>query len=151
MNVMAADGSRTDSVVTLEGLRGEVVLLDFFATWCVPCVEKYPELRDGAAVLERDGVRVHGVTHHEAPQITASWLAEHHGGLAFPFLVDRGGYVAERLRVWGIPHVLLIGPDGELLARCARCTTDLSHMTVPELLELVRGARGDSSRAGSRR
>ena len=47
MNVMAADGSRTDSVVTLEGLRGEFALLDFFATWCVPCVEKYPELPPG--------------------------------------------------------------------------------------------------------
>ncbi len=48
--------------VTLEGLRGKVVMIDFWATWCGPCIATFPELREIYALYKDKGLVVLGVT-----------------------------------------------------------------------------------------
>jgi len=48
----------------LSDYRGKVLLLDFWATWCGPCIEAFPHLREWAAAHKDDGLEILGVTHY---------------------------------------------------------------------------------------
>ncbi len=101
----------TPDSLALSDLRGKYVVLTFWATWCGPCRAKYPEL---VALKDRyghQGVEVVGILHGDAPRRALEFMEERNGA-TYTTLVDQGDRVARRYRVAGIPHTILIGPDG---------------------------------------
>lgn len=97
------------NLVSLGALRGRVVLLDFWASWCTVCREDAPALRTFAARYG-DRVAVLGVDWREpeaaVTQAVAAW------GLDFQNLRDADGSVARRYGLSGVPEDWWIGPDG---------------------------------------
>ncbi len=99
---------------SLEEHRGKIVVLNFWSTWCSPCVEKHPELVRIAEQYQDEGVVVYGIIFEDSPAKVARWLKEHGGESEYRMLVDEGNKVGRLYRVTGIPRTFIIGRDGRI-------------------------------------
>jgi peroxiredoxin len=96
--------------VKLASLRGKVVVLDFWASWCVPCVEALPTLNAWNRDMKSKGLVVIGVTQEDASEVQA-FLA---GGTAidYPVALDAAQDATRRYRVQGLPMTVIIDKTG---------------------------------------
>jgi cytochrome c biogenesis protein CcmG/thiol:disulfide interchange protein DsbE len=101
----AGEGKR----VSLESLRGRPVVVNFWATWCVPCLEEHPVLLRAARRLGEQ-VAFLGVVYQDQPAAVASFLAER--GSAYPSLLDEGGRAAIAYGVYGVPETYFLDARG---------------------------------------
>ncbi|MBG80746.1 MAG: hypothetical protein CMJ39_08585 [Phycisphaerae bacterium] len=99
--------------ISLESLKGKVVILDFWATWCGPCRKGLPVLMDIAKKRADDGVVLWSVDMREAPEKVKAFLEKSNWDL--PVLMDRDGAIGNKYGVSGIPHTVVIGPDGTIV------------------------------------
>jgi cytochrome c biogenesis protein CcmG/thiol:disulfide interchange protein DsbE len=97
-------------LVSLEDLRGRVVLINFWATWCVPCRAEMPELDRAAREYHEDGFRVLAVNILEDAESIRRFGEELNLGI--PLLVDRAGDVYKAYSVQGLPASFLVDRDG---------------------------------------
>ena len=95
--------------VTLSDYRGQWVLVNFWATWCPPCIEEMPYLNQLAA--ERDLV-VLGVNFNEDREQVARFVAKNE--IDFPILLEPDDITLLFYGVRGLPRTFLIAPDGTL-------------------------------------
>ncbi len=101
--------------VALADFRGKVVLLDFWATWCEPCVEELPDLVALQKKYKARGFTVVGVAADlQGAKVVAPFARAH--GINYPVLIS-GGDVPESYPVPGFPTAFLIGKDGKIAAR----------------------------------
>ena len=103
--------------VRLTDLRGEVVLLNLWATWCPPCREEMPGLQALHEEYADQGLRVVGTSidaASAAPDVR-SFVEQH--GITFPILHDAQESATRVFRTTGVPETYLIGRDGTLLKR----------------------------------
>ncbi|MGH7321655.1 MAG: peroxiredoxin family protein [Candidatus Rokuibacteriota bacterium] len=100
----------------LRALRGTLVLLTFWATWCLPCVEELPALERLHRELSRHGFTVLAVALdvQGAKVVTPFWEKS---GNTFPTLLDPRQHVATRYGAWALPTAFLIDPGGQVVAR----------------------------------
>jgi thiol-disulfide isomerase/thioredoxin len=101
-------------VISLSSLRGRVVVLDFWATWCPPCLAALPMMHALSRELEPKGVTFIGVDSEGAqstPAEVTAFLAEH--GAPYPVVYD-DGTVNERYRIKVLPTVVIVGKDGSI-------------------------------------
>jgi peroxiredoxin len=103
-----AAGNRVDS----SSFRGKLVLLNFWATWCPPCVEEMPSLQLLQDSLGDDGLKVVAVSVDERYSDIPPFVAEH--GLRFLVLHDLGKRVSRRYEVFQFPETWIIRRDGTL-------------------------------------
>ena len=96
--------------VTMSDLQGSVVVLDFWATWCGPCVMAMPHLDKVYKDLKDDGLRVFAVNLREGPEKVKNFMETK--GLSLPALYDTEGEVAKQYGVQGIPTQVIVGKDG---------------------------------------
>ncbi|HEY7142307.1 MAG TPA: TlpA disulfide reductase family protein [Methylomirabilota bacterium] len=96
--------------VRLHDLRGRVVLLNFWATWCAPCREEMPALETLGRELGPRGLAVVGVNFKESKAQVEAFIREHK--LAFAMLLDSQGRVAERYQVFALPVTYLVDRRG---------------------------------------
>jgi len=114
-------------------LAGPGTLVNFYASWCAPCVEEQPTL----LALKAQGVRIIGVAWKDDPVNTRAHLARNGDPYAVT-LVDRQGRAALDFGVSGVPETYLIGPRGVILAKVAR---PLTPDSAEQLLERGAAAR----------
>jgi thiol-disulfide isomerase/thioredoxin len=105
------DGSN----VTLEQLAGQPVLLNFWATWCVPCRAELPALAGVAAAHADADLAVIAVNLHEDAELAGAFLERIRVDL--PAALDPDGALARAYGVVNLPTSILIGPDGTIVAR----------------------------------
>ncbi len=96
--------------VTLSDLQGEWVVINFWATWCAPCVREMQYLQELADT--RDLV-VLGVNFNEQPEPVARFVEEH--GLTFPILLEPDDITLLMYRVRALPRTFVVAPDGSLV------------------------------------
>ncbi len=96
----------------LEDFRGEVVVLNFWATWCPPCVEEMPSLQRLEDTLGGRGLRVVAVSVDERLSDVPDFVAEHR--LRFLVLHDLGKRVSRRWDVFQFPETWIVRRDGTL-------------------------------------
>jgi thiol-disulfide isomerase/thioredoxin len=101
----------------MEEARGSIVVLNFWATWCSPCVDKHPEMVRLAAKYRDRGVRFYGIVHQESPESVAGWLRGHGGPGDIRMLVDRGDRVARLFGIRGVPQTFVVGRDGRMVQK----------------------------------
>jgi cytochrome c biogenesis protein CcmG/thiol:disulfide interchange protein DsbE len=101
--------------VRLADLRGRPVIVNFWASWCGPCIEEFPLLRDAAARHEADGLAVVGIVYRDRSEAAREFM-ERHGG-TWPAAMDPGERVAAAYGVVGPPETYFIARDGTIAAR----------------------------------
>ena len=97
--------------VSLAALRGKVVVLNFWATWCGPCREEMPLLEELREELKPRGVEIWGVT-DEPPHVARRWLAERKRTL--PTLIDGGRKLFRHYAIESIPVLIVMRGDGKV-------------------------------------
>lgn len=115
--IQAPDFTRTalnGMAWNLERMRGNVVLVNFWASWCEPCRQELPQLRQPYERHSDDGLVVVGVS-DEDPGKARQYLEER--GIRHPSLHDGAGSVMRSCQVGAIPTSLIIGRYGQLLLR----------------------------------
>jgi len=114
--------SAQPAVATLRENRGRVVLVEFWATWCKPCVRMHPEIVQFAERYKDRGLVTYGIVFEDSPSRALAWLRSH-GGVQYSELRDDDGTVARAYGVHAIPQMFLIGPDGRVLLHCWGCNS----------------------------
>jgi peroxiredoxin len=99
--------------VRLRDYRGRVVLLNFWATWCVPCREEMPALEVLAQELGPRGLAVVGVNFKEPRSKVEAFVQEI--GLRFPMLLDSEGRVGQTYPVFALPVTFVVDRRGMLV------------------------------------
>ncbi|MFB6345899.1 MAG: TlpA family protein disulfide reductase [bacterium] len=101
--------------VRLHSLKGNWVLINFWATWCPSCRQEMPSLqRLWSTFRERNFVLI-GINVQESRN-TARQFANTYD-IQFPVIADRNGRIADKYRVTGIPETVLIDPSGHVLGK----------------------------------
>jgi peroxiredoxin len=95
--------------VSLADLRGKVVLLNFWATWCGPCRVEMPTLESRHQQYPEQFAVV-GIDFDEPKENVAAFVEEF--GLTFPILLDPGGDVQNAYRIRGYPTSVFLDKDG---------------------------------------
>ncbi|MDQ8201558.1 TlpA disulfide reductase family protein [Pelagicoccus sp. SDUM812003] len=95
----------------------KALLLDFWASWCGPCIRLMPSLREKSAALSEQGIFVAGVNTDESEQLEkATKVREQRQMESVPWLLDRnGGDLSMMLMIDSIPRMVLVDPEGRVL------------------------------------
>jgi len=96
-------------VVNSTDLKGQFVILNFWATWCVPCIKEMPEFQKAHTVLGSE-VKIIGINLAETKEKVAAYMEDRH--LSFPILLDEYGNVSQEYEVMHLPVTFFITPDG---------------------------------------
>jgi len=98
--------------VSLSGLRGRVVIMEFWATWCGPCRFSLPSLEVIYKKYRDQGVTVLLINNDEPPEAVRKWAKKR---FTAPVLLDEGAAVAARYGVQGIPRLFIVDQEGKLV------------------------------------
>jgi len=113
---------------TLQALRGKVVLVNFWATWCQPCRREMPDLDALYQRFKDQGLVVLAISDEEAGKIN-ELLAEKK--VSYPILLDPGSRVYKLFRLDGIPKSFIYDRDGQLVSQA------IDMRTQKQFLELL--------------
>ena len=98
----------------LQDLRGKVVLLNFWATWCPPCRKEMPDLQALYDKYKESGLVVLAISDEEAAKVQP-FIAERK--ISYPVMLDPGRKVNDLYRVEGIPKTFVYDRDGKMVAQ----------------------------------
>lgn len=103
----------TVPVKQLAELRGQLVYLDFWASWCGPCRQSFPWMGELQKKYGARGLQVLAINLDKQRGDADAFLARHPAGFALAF--DPQGEAAQRFAIKGMPSSVLIAPDGRVL------------------------------------
>lgn len=112
--------------VTLSSLHGQPVVLNFWATWCIPCRAEMPALMQAATTYGPDGLVVLAVNLTAQDSLPAVQSFVNDLSITVPVVLDTDGRVATQLyRLYGVPMTVVIDRDGIIMDRyLGQMTTD---------------------------
>jgi cytochrome c biogenesis protein CcmG/thiol:disulfide interchange protein DsbE len=123
------------STVDLRAFRGRPVVLNFWASWCVPCRNEMPAFE---AMRRRIGDRVAfvGVNHQDSRDDALELLGE--TGVGYPSGFDPQGRVAQAYALYGMPTTVFISADGRILAsRTGEMSESQLHLAIRDLFAVA--------------
>jgi len=112
---------------TLKSLRGKVVLVNFWATWCPPCRKELPDLQELSQRFKDQGLIVLALSDEDVAKVKPFVEARN---LTYPVLLDAGGKVAKEYDVEGIPKTFVYDRDGKLVAQAIDMRTQKQFLEM---------------------
>jgi cytochrome c biogenesis protein CcmG/thiol:disulfide interchange protein DsbE len=99
--------------VRLAAYKGKVVVINFWASWCLECRVEHEDLSRVATDYAPRGVHFFGALYNDVPKNGLEWI-EGMGGQTYPSLRDPRARTSIDFGVWGVPETFLIGRDGRV-------------------------------------
>jgi cytochrome c biogenesis protein CcmG/thiol:disulfide interchange protein DsbE len=113
-DLQAIDGS---AGTALSDLRGEIVVLNFFASWCFECREEHDDLVAASDSFADEGVQFVQIGYQEQASETLAYLDEAGTSAETLYLADPGSRTAIAYGVFGIPETFFIDPEGTVVGK----------------------------------
>lgn len=98
--------------IALQDLRGHVVVLNFWASWCAPCRREATGLQETWRRYQDRGVILLGITYQDAEDASLDFMREF--GVTYPNGTDPLGHIGSAYGVTAVPETYVIGPDGRV-------------------------------------
>jgi peroxiredoxin len=114
---------------TLKDLRGKVVLVNFWATWCPPCRKEMPDLEALYDRFKSQGFVILAISEDEETAKVGPYIAEHK--VTYPIMLDPGSKVNNMFQVDGIPKSFVYNREGKLVAQ------SIDMRTQSQFLEML--------------
>ncbi len=92
--------------------KGKVVVLDFWASWCIYCKESVPEVNKLYEDYGSKGVGIYGINVQDSEAVAREFVKDN--GIKYPVLLDTDGEVAQKFRILGIPALAVLDSEGRL-------------------------------------
>lgn len=146
------EGSLTRSqgdAIRLRDFAGRVVVLNFWASWCLPCRTEHAALSEAARYYAEQPVQFIGVLYMDEPAAGIRWIADM-GGMSYPAVTDAESRTAIDYGLYGVPETFIIDPAGRVAHKqLGPITAAVLHHVIDSVL--VGAAAADSaSNAGAR-
>ncbi len=130
----AADFATFDGgQISLAGLRGSIVVLNFWASWCAPCRNEMPAFDATARRYKDQGVVIVGLASKDKEDEARAFASSI--GVSYPLGFDQGDQIATQYKVYGLPNTVLINRQGQIVRRLSGGLTESQLTTyIEELL-----------------
>jgi len=102
--------------ISLEDYRGQVVLLDFWATWCPPCIEGLPEIKEVYEKYNDEGFEVIGISLDRSIEPLNDFIAEEELPWIHLYDSDQELSLADKFGITSIPSLFLLDQNGKIVA-----------------------------------
>jgi len=134
-------GRPIGDTIRLADMRGQIVVLNFWASWCLSCRDEHPLLSEVARRYAGMPVRFVGSLYQDRPSAGTQWIAER-GGQSYPSVEDPQARTAIDYGLYGVPETFIVAPDGRI-ARKITGPADGGVLTriVDSLLAASTGSR----------
>ncbi len=117
----------TGKTISLADYRGKYVLLDFWGTWCKPCLAEMPNLKQAYSQSSRDLIEFIGIVSHDTPKELKTYLERE--DIHWPQIQsDQANHLVETYKILTYPTTILIDPEGKVLL------THISGVTLNGIL-----------------
>jgi len=125
--------------ISLAKLRGKIVLVNFWATWCPPCIEEMPSMERLYEAMgdDKNFVMLAINTEKNGRSAVAQFLKK--TPYTFPILYDDKGTTQENYGVYKFPETFIIGKDGKVIEKIIGPLNWSSPKTIDRLKTLARG------------
>ncbi len=123
--------------VALAELKGEIVVINFFASWCLECRKEHADLVAASDSFADQGVSFLQIAYQEPVDASLDYLAESGTSVATRYLADPGSRTAIAYGVFGIPETFFVDPEGVVVGKI-----------IGEANALIIGATIDAIRRG---
>lgn len=129
--------------IQLSALRGKLVILDFWATWCNGCVVELPKLdslqkefrgKMQVILLSNEGAKSNAAGESAVRAFYAKWQKRTHNTFSLPSTLDQNEYLLQLFSHIFIPHVIWIGPDQKVIA-----ITSAEEVTKENIKAVLKG------------
>lgn len=125
----------------LSAHRGDVVVLNFWASWCLECRHEHEALSSVARAYVDRGVRFYGLLYNDTPSAGLAWI-EDMGGQSYPSLLDPRTRTAIDYGLYGVPETFFITRDGRVAYKHIGAITE--RLLVQKLDSLLADPPGGS-------
>ena len=123
-------GPAAGDMVKLSNLEGKIVVLNFFASWCLPCRAEHAALSEAARMYSEKPIQFLGVLYNDTPEAGKRWITEM-GGMAYPAMLDNESHTAIDYGLYGVPETFIIDPKGKVAHK------ELGPITGPVLRRVL--------------
>jgi cytochrome c biogenesis protein CcmG/thiol:disulfide interchange protein DsbE len=103
--------------VSLADLRGDIVLVNFFASWCIQCRNEHADLTSTADAFADQGVTLVQISYQESPPASLDYLETAGRSESAFYLADPGSRTAIAYGVFGIPETFFIDQEGTVVGK----------------------------------
>ena len=125
---------KDEKFIFSQELKPEIVLINFFATWCKPCRDEHLYIKKFS---EQKKIRVIGINYKDDPEKTIKWLND----LGNPYsdvLLDKKGQIAIDWGVYGIPETFVVNSNGIIKYRQAGPITKKIYRKINSLIKEIK-------------
>lgn len=134
--------------IRLRDFAGKVVVLNFWASWCLPCRAEHAALSEAARFYADRPAQFIGVLYMDEPAAGIRWIADM-GGMSYPAVTDAQSRTAIDYGVYGVPETFIIDPAGRVAHKqLGPMTAAVLHRVIDSVL--VGAAADSASNAGAR-